>query len=242
MKQRLNTEQKINFRWPLILLAANTLFVLTYFLIPMWLGKDIYLAVLIPHFQSLILVFIGGTLLLGARLYCIDFSSRQSRHLHTERPTRNPLESVNKLRIAAISQFLTSPIWSIELIQKLSPAEFIQLSLAYYDIKGIPHRTNTLGLTSGLNILICQNDIVSKVIHCSNDQIVKMNALRHFLGVMVHERAHAGVYIHRGTYSEEVSIFAASHNIQLRNEYALLAKIEKLSDRRKKPLLKRTKL
>jgi restriction endonuclease Mrr len=59
-----------------------------------------------------------------------------------------------------------------------------------------------LGVSTGVNILIWQNDIVSKVIHCSNDQEVQMNSLRQFLGVLVHERALGGVYIHRGKFNE----------------------------------------
>ena len=145
-----------------------------------------------------------------------------------------------KLSFSTISQLLMPHAWSIELLQKLNAAQFMQMCIAYYKIKGITHSTLTLGSTESVNILIWQNDIVSRVIHCSNDQIVEITALRQFLGVMMHERAHAGVYIHRGSFSEEVRNFAVSHHIQLRNEYALLAKIEKLSERRQQQLLKMT--
>lgn len=239
VKQRLNSEHKP--RWPFILLSAMALFLLIYFLIPMWLGDDIYLSILIPHCQWLILGLMGLSALLGARLGILDFYRRhQSSRCNTEPMPNTATERRKKFSIAAISQFLTPQTWSIELLQKLNPKQFTQMCLAYYEIKGIPHTTNQFGLTTGLNILIWQNDIVSKVVHCSNDAIVEMKALRQFLGVLVHERAHAGVYIHRGTFSEEVGNFAASHNIQLRNEYALLAKIEKLSERRKQALLEKT--
>ncbi|MGL4995948.1 MAG: restriction endonuclease [Deefgea sp.] len=241
MNRRFNSEQKRKLRWSFIFLPVISLFLLTYFLIPIWLGDDIYLSILIPHFQWLILALLGLTTLVCARLCCVDERKRRntpSLRSDSVSPLSQPSERLKKFSFAAVSQFLAPPTWSIEFLQKLSPAQFTQMCLAYYEIKGIPHRTNRLGLARGVNILILQNDIVSKVIHCSNDQSIEMNSLRQFLGVMVHERAHAGVYIHRGRVSEEVRIFAASHNIQLRNEYACLAKIEKLSERRQQQLLK----
>ena len=217
------------------------LFILSYFLIPLWLDDDIYLSILIPHFQWLILGLMGLSALLAARLYLLDFYRRnKTPNSNLDTSLNAATERRKRFSIAAISQFLLPQTWSLELLQKLSPEQFTQMCLAYYEIKGIPHSTKRLGSTTGLNILIWQNEIVSKVIHCSNDTIVEMNALRQFLGILVHERAHAGVYIHRGIFSEEVRLFAASHNIQLRNEYALLAKIEKLSERRKQALLEKT--
>jgi len=220
---------------------ATLLFVLvlSYFSIPFWLGDDKYLCMLIPYFQWLILGCIGIIALFGLRPYCGSiFQQAVSLSANPELLSKIPTEGRKKFSIAAISQFLLPPTWSIEFMQRLNPEQFTQLCLAYYEVKGIPHTTHKLGASTGLNILIWQNGIVSKVIHCSNDQVVEMKALRQFLGVLVHERAHAGVYIHRGKFGEEVRNFAASHNIQLRNEYALLAKIENLSERRKQALLK----
>lgn len=241
VKHRLNPEQKLKSRWLLMLFAVMVFSVLSYFLLPLWLGDDIYLAILIPHFQWLLLGLLSLSVLLGARLYLFNGDRRPpnpSFCASADSVLNNPNERLKKFSIATLSQFLAPQTWSIELLQKLSPRQFTQLCLSYYEMKAIPHSTHQLGLSSGLNILIWQNDIVSKVIRISNDHIVEMNSLRQFLGVLVHERAHAGVYIHRGTFSEEVRIFAASHNIQLRNEYACLAKIVKLSERRQQRLLK----
>jgi hypothetical protein len=228
-------------RWPFLILAAVSVFLLTYLLIPMWLGDDIYLSLLIPHFRWLILALIALCGLIALRCYWLDRRQTCTNPNSQLQSGLNPnTERLRKLSFSAISQFLVPQAWSIELIQKLNPKQFTQMCIAYYEIKGIAHSTLTLGSAAGVNILIWNNDIVNRVIHCSNDQIVEMTALRQFLGVMMHERAPAGVYIHRGSFSEEVRIFAASHHIQLRNEYALLAKIEKLSERRQQQLLKMT--
>lgn len=224
-------------RWPLAILVAASVFLLSYLLIPLWLGDDIYLSLLIPHFQWLLLALIGLCGLIALRFYINDKRQRRQQAHQDDAPTS---DKGLKLCFSTINQFLMPQAWSIELLQKLTAAQFTQMCVAYYEIKGITHSTLTLGSTEGVNILIWQNEIVSRVIHCSNDQIVEMTALRQFLGVMMHERAHAGVYIHRGSFSEEVRIFAASHHIQLRNEYAILAKIEKLSERRQQQLLKIT--
>lgn len=228
-------------RWPFAILAAISVFLLTYLLIPLWLGDDIYLSLLIPHFQWVLVALIALCGLLALRFYIRD-------HLQTRRrPSQQQQDSLNqnterlcRLSFSAISQFLAPQAWSIQLLHQLNPAQFTQMCIAYYEIKGITHTTLTLGSAAGVNILIWNNDIVTRVIHCSNDKVVEMTALRQFLGVMMHERAHAGVYIHRGSFSEEVRSFAASQHIQLRNEYALLAKIEKLSERRQQKLLKMT--
>ena len=224
-------------RWPLATLAAASVFLLTYLLIPLWLGDDIYLSLLIPYFQWLLVALMGLCGLVALRFYIND--RRQSRR-HARQDAMLTSDKRLKLSFSTISQLLMPHAWSIELLQKLNAAQFMQMCIAYYKIKGITHSTLTLGSTESVNILIWQNDIVSRVIHCSNDQIVEITALRQFLGVMMHERAHAGVYIHRGSFSEEVRNFAVSHHIQLRNEYALLAKIEKLSERRQQQLLKMT--
>ena len=237
MSQRLNYQSKSKLGQSLVFVTFMALLLFVYFLIPIYLGDDIYLSILIPYFQWIILGTIGLTTLFGVRLCCAKAASKAYSSNEVTLSTI-PSDGRKKFSITAISQFLMPPTWSIEFMQKLSSAQFTQLCLAYYEIKGIPHTTHQLGSSTGLNILIWQNSIVSKVIHCSNDQIVEMNAVRQFLGVMVHERAHAGVYIHRGEFGDEVRNFSASHNIQLRNEYALLAKIEKLSDRRKQQLLK----
>jgi hypothetical protein len=228
-------------RWPFAILAAASVFLLTYLLIPLWLGDDIYLSLLIPHFQWLLVALIALCGLIALRFYIRDRQQTRRHPASAQQQDRlNQNERLCKLSFSAISQFLAPQAWSIELLRKLNPAQFTQMCIAYYEIKGIRHTTLTLGSAAGVNILIWNNDIVNRVIHCSNDQVVEMTALRQFLGVMMHERAHAGVYIHRGSFSEEVRNFAASHHIQLRNEYALLAKIEKLSERRQQQLLKIT--
>ncbi|MGL6039874.1 MAG: hypothetical protein ACRC01_01580, partial [Deefgea sp.] len=109
MNRRFNSEQKRKLRWSFIFLPVISLFLLTYFLIPIWLGDDIYLSILIPHFQWLILALLGLTTLVCARLCSVDERKRRntpSLRSDSVSPLSQPSERLKKFSFAAVSQFL----------------------------------------------------------------------------------------------------------------------------------------
>ncbi|QZA82164.1 restriction endonuclease [Deefgea piscis] len=212
------------------------MFIVGYFFIRLFLEDAFYFKTLLPQLHLAIFLIISlcyFSILLFLFLNKEDKPNHLSRHRTQIKDTTTQFKKITR---SAISQFLERPTWKIGIIQNLNEQQFKQLCIAYYQVKGIKYSLFTMGINNSLDILIWKNEVISKVIHCSTLPIIDLVEIRHFLGVMVHERATEGLILHRGNVSEAASLFANSHRIQLRSEFALLTQIELLSEKKQRRL------
>ena len=222
-------------RWPITLAIALSL--LTYWLIPLWLSDDEYTQILIPDFQLPLKILMLLCLIVAVVFFIGD-----------NNPQRNPVTLAPLAFQQAIhSRFNHSStaesIWTLSKLNQLNPDEFEALWIAYYQVKGIKSSTCDLGSDGGINIRLYTGAIIHRVVHCCSalHKTVEVGELRAFLGVMMHERATSGVFIHLGAISHEARVFANAHRIHLRDEHEMLAKLSALSQGKQERLRKKIK-
>ncbi len=229
--------QLIQIRYTAIFfIFIPTIFIVGYVFIRLFLEDAFYFKILLPQLHLAIFLIVS---LCYFSIILFIFINKENKPNPSSRHRTQIKESTTqfkKITLSAISQYLERPTWRIDLIKNLNEQQFKQLCIAYYQVKGIKYSLFTMGVNNSLDILIWKNEVISKVIHCSTLAIIDLVEIRHFLGVMVHERATEGLILHRGHVSEAAHLFANSHQIQLRSEYDLLAQIELLTEKKQRRL------
>jgi len=131
--------------------------------------------------------------------------------------------------------------WSLKLIQDIEWKKFEELSIAYYQEKGIRAESTSLGSDGGIDIKLCQDDTgkPTSIVRCkaSGSRQVGVNKIREFLRVMTLEKIAKGFYMTSGEYSIEAKEAAAANKITLINGVLLLTMIKRLPELSQKKLL-----
>ena len=241
--------------WPVSATMSVVILVLGFVVIPLAVGGNPYLSIMVQTIKPIVLIAAGLFGLLSLvkwiasyqrtpTLQSLKLAQRNAARMAAKNST--PRLATTEVRREPTYTTMPAPTpigqWSLDLIQSVEWKRFEDLCQKFYEAKGIRSACTPLGPDGGIDIRLFQDDSgqATAIVQCKawGDSFVGVKPIRELLGVMVHEKVPKAFFMTSGKYSDEAKAFAAPNRITLIDGALLLAMLRRLPDEARQKIFK----